>query len=82
MLCRTFYHRFGGGTSEFLKQFFECYAQGYYFSRPVETSIYEEMLIKYQEEKNEIETPGIVWKKLDPAVSIDTTKKTTIFVVE
>ena len=32
--------------------------------------------------KNEIETPGIVWKKLDPAVSIDTTKKTTIFVVE
>ena len=37
---------------EFLKQFFECYAQGYYFSRPVETSIYEEMLIKYQEEKN------------------------------
>jgi len=37
---------------EFLKQFFECYAQGYYFSRPVETSIYEEMLIKDQEEKN------------------------------
>ena len=29
---------------EFLKQFEECYVQGYYFSRPVITEVFESMI--------------------------------------
>ena len=29
---------------EFLKQFYDCYAQGYCFSRPIECHLYEEKM--------------------------------------